>query len=110
MNNCIISGNLGQDVEVFFTTGGDPVASFSLAFKGSKKKTSWVKCVCFNKTAEIAEKYLHSGAKVLILGMLNQNKWKTEDGENRSSFEILVNSIEFIKIRNQEDSNDETPF
>jgi single-strand DNA-binding protein len=31
------------------------------------------------------------------VGYLKQNKWRTNDGENRSSFELIVNTIEFIK-------------
>ena len=53
--------------------------------------------MCFNKNAEVAEKYLHSGARIAVVGYLNQSKWKTNDGENRSSFEMIVNSIELIK-------------
>ena len=59
INQLILTGNLGNDPEIFFGSEGDPVTSFSLAFKSSRDKTSWIKCVAFNKNAEIAEKYLH---------------------------------------------------
>lgn len=98
MNQLIISGNLGNDPEIFFGSEGDPVTSFSLAFKSGKEKTSWIKCVCFNKNAEIAEKYLSSGARIAVVGYLKQSKWKTNEGEPRSSYEMIVNTIEFIKV------------
>lgn len=97
LNQLILTGNLGNDPEIFFGSEGDPVTSFSLAFHSGRDKTGWLKCVCFNKNAEIAEKYLHSGARIAVVGRLNQSKWKTDQGENRSSFEMIVNSIEFIK-------------
>ena len=67
-------------------------------FRSGKDKTSWIqiKC-CFNKMAEIAEKYLHKGAKIAISGTLVQNKWTTEDGQNRSIHQIFANQIDFIK-------------
>ena len=109
LNQLVLTGNLGNDPEIFFGSEGDLVTSFSLAFKSGREKTGWLKCVCFNKNAEIAEKYLHSGARIAVVGYLQQSKWKTNEGENRSSFEMIVNTIEFIKV-NQKDENDKPPF
>ena len=112
INQLVLTGNLGNDPEIFFGSEGDPVTSFSLAFKSGREKTSWIKCVCFNKNAEIAEKYLHSGARIAIVGRLNQSKWQTDQGEKRSSFEMIVNNIEFIKTdgRGFDGSNQKPPF
>ena len=112
INQLILTGNLGNDPEIFFGSEGIPVSSFSLAFKCGKDKTGWIKCTCFNKNAEVAEKYLHTGARVGVVGYLQQSKWKTNEGENRSSFEMIVNSIEFIKTdgRGFENDNEKPPF
>ena len=97
MNISILSGNLGKDPEIHFSTEGTQIATFPLAFNSSRNNTSWIKCVCFNKTAEIAEKYLHSGARVLVQGSLNQNKWEDKNNEQRSVIEFICNRIEFLK-------------
>ena len=98
MNTTVLTGNLGSDPESFFSDGGTQIVSFSMAFRSTKDKTdNWVKCTCFNKTAEIAEKYLHKGARVGITGMLDQDKWETNEGESRSTLKLIANSIEFIK-------------
>ena len=97
LNQTILTGNLGQDPEVFYSSEGKPVASFSLAFKSSKKKTGWIKVVCFNRLAEVAEKHLHKGARVGLVATLQQNTWENEEGVMRSSFQLLANSLEFIK-------------
>ena len=80
----------------------------------SKKKTGWIKVTCFRKLAEIAEKYLHKGARIGIVGTLDQQKWETDEGVQRSSFQLIANSIEFIKTdgRGFEDGQDKdgTPF
>jgi len=97
LNQTILTGNLGADPEVFYSSEGNPVASFSLAFKSSKKKTGWIKVVCFSRLAEVAEKYLHKGARIALIGTLDQQKWENEEGVMRSSFQLLANSLEFIK-------------
>ena len=33
LNSCILTGNLGADPEVFYSSEGDPVATFNLAFR-----------------------------------------------------------------------------
>ncbi len=112
MNTCIITGNLGADPESFFSDGGTQVVSFSMAFRSTKDKDNWVKITCFNKTAELAEKYLHKGARVGITGMLDQDKWQTNEGESKSMLKLIANSIEFIKTdgRGFEDNQDDIPI
>ena len=108
LNQTVLTGNLGQDPEVFFSSEGDPIANFSIAFKSSKKKTGWIKVACFKRLAEIVEKYLHKGARVGIIGTLDENKWETNEGVQKSSFQLICNSLEFIKTdgRGFEDSDE----
>ena len=114
LNQCVITGNLGADPEVFYSSEGNPVASFNMAFHSSKKKTNWIKVTCFKKLAEVASKYLHKGARIAIVGTLDQNKWETDEGVQRSTFQLLANSLEFIKTdgRGFEEGqpDDDVPF
>ena len=97
LNNCILTGNLGADPEVFYSSDGDPIATFNLAFKSSKKKTGWIKVTCFQRLAEITERCLHKGARIAVVGTLDQQKWETDEGVMRSSFQLIANTLEFIK-------------
>ena len=36
LNSVVLAGNLGNDPEIHFSTSGEPVASFNLAFKAGK--------------------------------------------------------------------------
>jgi len=115
LNNCILTGNLGADPEVFYSSEGEPIATFNLAFKSSKKsKTGWIKITCFRRLAEVAEKYLHKGARIGIVGTLDQQKWESDEGVQRSSFQLIANSLEFIKTdgRGFEEgqAEEDTPF
>jgi single-strand DNA-binding protein len=97
MNECILTGNLGADPEIRYSNDGNPIVTFNLAFRLSKERTGWIKVVCFNKTAEVAETYLHKGAKILLSATLDHNKWETEDGQQRITIHLIANRIEFIK-------------
>jgi len=97
LNNCLLTGNLGADPEVFYSSEGNPVASFNLAFRSTKKKTGWIRAVCFGRLAEVTEKYLHKGARIAVIGTLDQQKWETDEGVTRSSYQLICNSLEFIR-------------
>jgi single-strand DNA-binding protein len=114
LNSCILTGNLGADPEMFYSSEGEPVATFNLAFRSSKKKTGWIKITCFQRLAETAERYLHKGARIAVIGYLDQQKWETDEGVQRSSFQLIANTLEFIKTdgRGFEEGqgDDGTPF
>jgi len=114
LNNCILTGNLGADPEVFYSSEGDPVATFNLAFKSSKKKTGWIKVSCFRRLAEITERCLHKGARIAVIGTLDQQKWENSEGVMLSSFQLIGNSLEFIKTDGrgfgEEQNSGDAPF
>lgn len=97
LNQTILTGNLGSDPEINFYGEGIPVASFSLAFRSTKKRTGWIKVTAFNKLAELVDRHLHKGARVAVVGSLDQQRWDGEDGHARTAFSLIANSIEFIK-------------
>ena len=97
LNSCILTGNLGADPEMFYSSEGEPVATFNLAFRSSKKKTGWIKITCFQRLAETAERYLHKGARIAVIGYLDQQKWETDEGVTKSSYQLIANTLEFIK-------------
>ena len=97
INQICLTGNLGADPEVFYNQEGNPIATFNLAFSASRKKTAWIKITAFQKLAEVTEKYLHKGARVAVIGTLDQHTWKAEDGSNRSAIQAIANVIEFIR-------------
>ena len=113
INVITLTGNLGADPEIFYSSEGEPVATFNLAFKSSKTKTGWIKVTCFHRMAEIAERYLHKGARIGLVGTLDQQKWETDEGVQRSLFQLIANTLEFIKTdgRGFDDGQDDrTPF
>ena len=45
----------------------------------------------------MAERYLHKGARIAVAGYLEQQKWETDEGVMRSTFQLIANTLEFIK-------------
>jgi len=65
--------------------------------------------------AEISSTYLHKGARIAVIGTLDQHKWQADDGTTKSLFQVIANSVEFIKtdgrgFKEGEGSMDDVPF
>lgn len=97
MNVCIFSGNLGSDCESRVTQSGKTIANFSLPVKqgyGEHEKTSWVRCVLLGKMAESLPQYLTKGAKVTVSGEFLMNEWNDQQGQKRSTAELIVRDLD----------------
>jgi single-strand DNA-binding protein len=97
-NKVIIIGNLGQDPDVRSMQSGDKVANMTVATNdrwkdrdGNKQeRAEFHRVVIFGRTAEIAERFLRKGSKVLIEGQLQTRKWQDQSGADRYSTEVIV--------------------
>ena len=99
MNRAIILGNLGKNPETRAAKNGTAVTNFSVATSkkiNGETLTAWHNVVCFGKTAEICEKWLTKGSKVLIEGELSYSEWTDKDGVKKYKTEIVANNVEFI--------------
>ena len=69
LNKVMLIGRSGGDADLKFTSGGKPIASFSIAMNESFKtrdgekndRVEWFRCVCWNKLSEIAAQYVTTG-------------------------------------------------
>jgi single-strand DNA-binding protein len=105
LNKVQLIGNLGNDPEVRSTTGGNRVATFSLATSRSwndqsgnrQEKTEWHRCVVWNtkgsQLADIVEKYVKKGDKIYVEGRIEYRQWQDKDGQTRYSTEINVREL-----------------
>ena len=105
LNKVTLIGNLGADPEIRSTTGGNRVATFSLATSRAwnnqsgdrQEKTEWHRCVVWNtkasQLADIVEKYVKKGDKIYVEGRIEYRQWTDKDGQTRSSTEINVREL-----------------
>ena len=105
LNSIIVMGRLTKDPELRTTTGGTPVASFTLAVdrdyipKGQEKQADFINCTAWNKTAEFVSKYFRKATMMLVTGSLQSRKWTDKDGNKRTDWEILVDRCYFGEHR-----------
>ncbi len=105
LNKTMLIGNLGSDPEVRSTTGGNRVATFSLATSRSwsgqngekQEKTEWHRCVVWNAKgsglADVVEKYCKKGDRVYVEGRIEYRQWQDKENQTRYSTEINVRDL-----------------
>lgn len=102
INKVILIGNLGQDPEIRYTSGGMAIATLSLATSESwrdkqtgeqKERTEWHRVVLVGKLAEVAGQYLKKGSQVYVEGKLQTRKWQDQTGQDRYTTEVQVDSF-----------------
>lgn len=99
MNVIVVSGNLTTDPVVKSSQSGTSVCTFRIANNhgyGDKKQTSFLHIVCFGKTAENCEKYLHKGSKAIIRGRIVTGEYTNKEGRKVYTTDIYADEVEFL--------------
>lgn len=109
MNNVNLSGRIGGEIDLRYTSTGRAVANFRIACnrtygtgEGQKKRVTWARVVVWGKKAENVKQYCRKGSHVSISGTLETNSWTdSESGQKRSMLEINANEVNFLDRRVQ---------
>lgn len=104
MNRVIIIGNLGKDPEMKEFSNGNKVANFTMATSekytdksGERvENTEWHNVKIFGKLAEVCEKWLKKGSKVMVEGKISTRSYETNDGETKYTTEIIGQNLEML--------------
>ncbi len=111
MNKVILQGNVTKDVELITTQAGKFIANFSLAVrrkygdKDGNEITDFHNCVAFNKTAEILNKYVKKGHKLLVSGELVYDTYEDKTGAKKTIAKIMVDEVDLINPKPAETAN-----
>ena len=105
MNVIILTGRLTRDPELKFGQSGKAYSRFTLAVDRPMQKgeADFINCVAFGKTAELIGEYLRKGRKAGVTGRLQMGKYEV-NGEKRTSYYVVVDTIEFLESKNAVDS------
>ena len=102
LNKVFLLGNLGADPVIRNTQKGEKVASFRIATSdrwkdqegNMQERTEWHNIVIFGKAAEIAERFLNKGSRVMIEGQLRHRKWQDQaSGQDKFITEVVVSAF-----------------
>ena len=115
MNKVIEIGRLTKDPEIRYSQGANTtcIARYTLAvdrkFKQEGQPTAdFINCIAFGKHGEFAEKYLHKGVKIAVVGRIQTGSYKNKDGNTVYTTDVVVEEQEFCesKSSNQSQGND----
>lgn len=109
LNKSFIMGRLTSKPELKYTNSNKAYTRICVAVKRMSDGTDFVNVVVWNKQAENVCNYLDKGSMVLVEGCISMSNYEDKDGNNRTSFEIMAQNINFLdrKKTNTEGSTDE---
>lgn len=103
-NHVGLLGRLAQEVELRYTQGGTPVASFDLAVpvpsKDKEAPPDYIPIVCWREQAEFASRFLSKGRQIVVEGRLGTRKYTGSDGKNHKVVEVTASRIYFADSNN----------
>lgn len=106
MNKVILMGNVGADPEIRYVEKRQ-LATMSLATNEPARtlangtvipeRTEWHRLVMWDRHAELAEKYIRKGSRLLIEGKIRTRTWEDRNAIHRTVTEIYVESLDIIR-------------
>lgn len=106
MNKAILLGYVGRDPEIRYI-GKRPLASFSLATTEPPRRnamgeevperTEWHNIVMYDGAAEVAEKYIRKGTRLMVEGKLRTRVWEDRNTIKHYVTEVYVDTFELLK-------------
>ncbi|KKK87192.1 hypothetical protein LCGC14_2755680 [marine sediment metagenome] len=118
-NRVELIGNLGNDPEMRYTTGGTPTTYFPVATnyvhttqEGERKQeTEWFYVVTWNKLAEQCNQFLAKGSLVFVEGRQRTRTWEDTEGHPHQRTGLIATRVIFLDKRGNGQSEEETsPF
>ena len=89
------------------TKFGKRLCKFSLATNEDKEKANYHNIVCYDKTAEVCEKYLTKGSMVYIFGRQINDTYE-KDGEKKYYSKVNASKVLFLDGKGNVDTKKET--
>lgn len=112
MNKVILMGRLTKEPDVKEYGKGKEkkkVASITIAVPKIKKdEAEFVNCILFDKKAEVAEKYLNKGTRILLEGYLQTDSYKDKDGNTKYITRVITTNLEFADNKISSDKEEES--
>ena len=113
MNKVILMGRLTRDPEIRYSqvaNGSSAIARYSLAVDRKFKQegqsnADFINCIAFGKLGEFAEKYLHKGTKIAVVGRIQTGSYTNKDGQKVYTTDVVVEEQEFAESKNASGSN-----
>lgn len=108
MNVVNLYGRLTADPEIKYARGkkvdsSTTIATFTLAVKGFEEHTDFIRCKAFNKKAEVIEKFVRKGDRLVVEGEWHADSYEDKDGYTVYTNDCIVKNISLVETK--EESN-----
>lgn len=112
MNTINLTGNICNDLELKSTQSGKSVLTFNLAVKRpfTKDTTDFIPLVAWEKNAEYLSRYGKKGSRIAVSGKLTTRKYQDSNGNNRTAFEVVCDSVEIMDSKSEAGNYDAPSF
>lgn len=109
MNVVVLVGRLTENPELRKTSSDLSVTRFSIAVdrkvkSGEEKQADFISIVAWRQTAEFITKYFTKGQRIGVEGSLRMNKYTDKDGNNRTSYEVVVDNAHFVESKRESEA------
>lgn len=111
LNQVILTGKVVNPPRPHYRPDGSPVIQFPLELDDSEDRDTQatyrqgigqgvqkrITIVAFGKLAEFKFDLLQSGQRLIVVGKLNQRRWQTPEGKNRTRTEVIATELRTIE-------------
>lgn len=105
MNRVFLIGRLTRDPEIRQGQDGKAIAKFTVAVdRWNGKEADFVSCTAFGTTADLIEKYIRKGTKILVEGRLNTGTYTNKEGNKVYFMDVIVDRTEFVEPKKAAES------
>ena len=101
MNRICLTGRITKDLELRCTGTGKDVVSYQLAVRRDKDTTDFINCTTFGEFSKILCDYCQKGDLIGVEGRLQINSYTDKDGNNRTSYDVLTDKIDFLQTKKE---------
>jgi single-strand DNA-binding protein len=109
LNVVHLIGRVGKDPDIKYLNNSKVVCKLTLAVNRASRNSDepdWFNLEMWDKTAEVAANYIRKGKQIGVKGYLKFDTWSDRTtGANRSSPVILVEKLELLGSRKEDEAN-----
>jgi single-strand DNA-binding protein len=102
INRVVLVGRLTRDPELRKTQTGKSVSSFTIAINrgfGDNAKTDFIRCVAWEKTADILTQYTKKGSLIGLDGRIQSGEYDDKDGKRVYTQDVVVDTLQLLESK-----------
>ena len=117
MNNVQLCGRATREPEVRYTSGQSSMAIARLTLAVDRKykregepTADFISCKAFGKTAELMEKYVQKGTKIIVSrGRIETGSYNNKDGVKVYTTDVIIDEWEFAESKKDSGQSHSAP-